>query len=402
MAAAGDWAGHERGSAGYRRLLIALFLAGVATFAQLYAPQAVLPLISREFDADASAAALVISASTIGIAIGVIPWSIVSDRIGRVPAMAIAAGGATLFGIVVPLMPVLPLMLAGRVLEGAFVGGVPAVVMAYLNEEVHRDHSARAAGTFIAGTSIGGLLGRIVAGPIADLAGWRIALIAVAVLCGAATVGFLALAPRSRRFLPIARGAVDPEGGIGARLGANLRRPRLYVLFAQAFLLMGGFVAIYNFLGFRLEAAPYDLPQSLVSLVFFAYLAGTWSSSFGSAMATRFGRRTVLVTATAAMLLGAALTIASPLWIVLVGLVLLSAGFFAAHAIASSWTGRVATVGRAQATSLYNLAYYAGSSLFGWLGGVFLTTVGWTGTAAMVCGLAIIAAGLAAAFLPRD
>lgn len=394
------WQGHERGSAGYRKLLVALFLAGIAIFAQLYAPQAVLPLISRDLGVRSSDAALIISAATIGLAIGVIPWSIVSDRIGRLPAMGAAAGMATVFGIVVPLLPTLPLIVADRVLEGFFVGGVPAIAMAYLNEEVHRDHAARAAGTFIAGTSIGGLLGRLVASTIADVASWRLALVVVALLCGSVTVAFLRLAPRSQLFVPSGRGEPNPEGGIGARLAANLRRPRMYVLWAQGFLLMGGFVAMYNFLGFRLEAAPYHLPQWLAGLVFLAYLTGTWSSSFAGSMAARFGRKPVLMVATVAMAAGAALTVASPLALVLVGLVLTTAGFFAAHAVASGWTGRVATVGRAQATSLYNLFYYAGSSLFGWLGGVFADGAGWAGTAAMIAGLAVVAAGLAGAFLP--
>ena len=46
---ASTWQGHPRGSAAYGRLLAALFCAGVATFAQLYSPQAVLPLISAGF-----------------------------------------------------------------------------------------------------------------------------------------------------------------------------------------------------------------------------------------------------------------------------------------------------------------------------------------------------------------
>ncbi len=395
-----QWQGHERGSAGYRRLLVALVLAGTAIFAQLYAPQAVLPAIARDLRVGSSAAALMISAATIGLAIGVIPWSIISDRIGRLPAMGIAAGMATVFGVVVPLLPTLPLIIADRVLEGFFVGGVPAIAMAYLNEEVHRDHAAHAAGTFIGGTSIGGLLGRLVASMVADVANWRLALLVVALLCGAVTVVFLRLAPRSLLFVPTARGEANPDGGVGARLLANLRRPRMYVLWAQGCLLMGGFVAMYNFLGFRLEAAPYDLPQWLAGLVFLTYLTGTWSSSFAGSMAGRFGRKPVLLVATAAIAVGAVLTIASPLAVILVGLVLTTSGFFAAHAIASGWTGAVATVGRAQATSLYNLFYYAGSSLFGWLGGVFGAGAGWAGTAAMIGGLAIVATGLAAAFLP--
>src|SRR3954452_7647987 len=97
-----EWVGHPRGSAEYGRLLAALFCAGIATFAQLYSPQAVLPLISADLHIGAAAAALTISASTIGLAIGVIPWSTVADRIGRVRAISISVAVAAAVGLIVP------------------------------------------------------------------------------------------------------------------------------------------------------------------------------------------------------------------------------------------------------------------------------------------------------------
>jgi len=87
------------------------------------------------------------------------------------------------------------------------------------------------------------------------------------------------------------------------------------------------------------------------------------------------------------------------LLVVLIGLLVATAGFFAGHAVASGWTGAEAVVGRAQASSLYNLFYYAGSSLFGWLGGVFLVSWGWAGTAGMIAGLALLAGVLAVLLL---
>src|ERR1700710_2437404 len=90
-----QWVGHSRGSAEYGRLLAALFCAGVATFAQLYSPQAVLPLISADLHIGAADAALMVSASTVGLAIGVIPWSALADRIGRVKSISISVTVAT-------------------------------------------------------------------------------------------------------------------------------------------------------------------------------------------------------------------------------------------------------------------------------------------------------------------
>lgn len=393
------WAGHAHGSAEYRRLLAGLFFAGVATFAQLYSPQAALPLISADLHIGAANAALVVSAATIGLAIGVIPWSVVADHIGRVRAMSIAVTAATVFGLLVPFANSFPLLLTGRLFEGAMVGGVPAIAIAYLSEEIEPRHAARAAGTYVAGTSIGGLLGRLVAGPVAELTNWRIGIFAVAVICAIAAALFIGLVPKPRGFVPRLTSGPGTGGGILSRLAVNLTSPRILALYAQGLLLMGGFVALYNYLGFRLSAPPFSLPQTLISLLFLAYLAGTWSSAQAGVLAARFGRRPVLLIAIAGMVAGVLLTLSPVLVVVLIGLLVATGGFFAGHAVASGWTGTEAITGRAQASSLYNLFYYAGSSLFGWLGGVFFVTWGWAGTAAMITVLAILAGILAALLL---
>ncbi|GAS88400.1 MFS transporter [Mycolicibacterium brisbanense] len=397
-----SWVGHRRGSTEYRRLLGALFCAGIATFAQLYSPQGVLPQISTDLGVGAASAALMVSACTIGLAVGVIPWSMIADRVGRVKAMSVSVVTSSVLGLLTPCAPNLHLLLAGRLLQGLVLAGVPAIAIAYLTEEIAPEHAARAAGTFVSGTSIGGLLGRVVAGPITEVATWRIGMITVAVLCAAAAAGFVKLAPHSRGFTPASGRGANPEGTLTHRLVVNLRSPRQLTLFAQGFLLMGGFVAIYNFLAFRLTAAPYHLPGTVLSLIFFAYLAGTGASTLAGALATRFGRKSVLLTSIAIMITGVLITLCTNLFLILIGLVVTTVGFFGAHAIATGWAGRGATVGKAQASSLYNLFYYAGSSIVGWFGGIALTSAGWPGVALTVLILAGVAAGIAAFFLPRN
>jgi MFS transporter, YNFM family, putative membrane transport protein len=395
----GTWNGHSRGSAAYGRVLAALFCAGVATFAQLYSPQAVLPLISADLGVGAANAALLISATTVGLAIGVIPWSVLADRVGRVKAISTSVTVATLVGMLVPFASTFGLLLAGRFIEGLLLGGVPAIAVAYLTEEVSPVHTARAAGIFVGGTTIGGLLGRLISSPVAETAGWRVGVFTVAAVCGLAAMGFVRLAPEPRGFTPMAWRDANPVGTLSHRLGANLRTPRQLALFAQGFLLMGGFVALYNFLGFRLTRAPFNLAPSTVSLVFLAYLAGTWASSRAGAEAERFGRKWVLLSAVAVMMAGVAITLSDNVIAVLIGLVVATAGFFGAHSTAAGWTGQSAPVGKAQASSLYNLFYYGGSSAIGWLGGVAFDAQGWRAVAVTILLLTGIAAVLAAVFI---
>ena len=132
-------AGHPKGSAAYRRILAGLAFAGVATFAQLYSTQAVLPLIAGDLQVTAAEAALTISLATVGLAVTVLPWSFLADRIGRVRAMAWGISAATVLGLLAPLAPSLPVLLGLRMVEGMALGGIPAIAIAYLNEEVNKE-----------------------------------------------------------------------------------------------------------------------------------------------------------------------------------------------------------------------------------------------------------------------
>jgi len=387
------WNGHRKGSQAYGRILAGLAFAGVATFAQLYSTQAVLPIMAADVRVTASEAALTISLATVGLAVTVIPWSFLADRIGRVKAMAWGICLATALGLLVPLATSFPVLLGLRMLEGMALGGIPAIAIAYLNEEIDRAHAAVAAGSYVAGTTLGGLAGRLVAGPAGELWGWRAAALSVSVLATVAAVLFLVLMPKARGF--------RPSHGTGFRgaartLSGHVANPRLLALYVQAFLLMGGFVAVYNYLGFRLSAQPFSLPGTLISLIFLAYLSGTVTSRWAGALTQRFGRRTVLDGITSVMAAGLALTLTQVLVLILAGLIIFTGGFFAAHSIGAGWTGAIAQSGRAQAASLYNLAYYLGSSILGWAGGLLFQSLGWPALAAAViilgCTTAVITA----------
>lgn len=391
-------------SAHSRRLLIALFFIGVATFAQLYSPQGLLPLIAAEQEVSADQAALMISAATLGLALGVIPWSYIGDAVGRKKAMVWAISLACLFGGLAILMPVVSaelgfeLALLMRLIEGFMLGGVPALAVAYLNEEVSPKIAVAAAGTYISGTSLGGLIGRIVAAPVGEQLGWKVGMLTVTVIAAVCVIVFLRLAPVAQNFTPR---RVKPREVLPALTG-NLRSPLLWTLYLQGFLTMGGFVAMYNFLGFHLAGPPFSIPLWIASFVFLAYLAGTWSSPRAGRLAAKYSRKPVLLAGNLIMILGVALTLIPHLVFIILGTVVLTAGFFAAHAVASGWVGAAATAGRAQSASLYNLGYYGGSSIFGFLGGTALHLAGWSGTVVMVLTLAGLATVLAAVVLPKD
>jgi YNFM family putative membrane transporter len=172
----------------------------------------------------------------------------------------------------------------------------------------------------------------------------------------------------------------------------HLREPGLLCLFALAFLLMGGFVTLYNYATFYLLAPPYSLSQSQVALIFLAYAFGAVGSSLMGGLVERIGRPRILYTALLIMATGALLALLKPLAAIVAGIVIFTAGFFGAHAVASAWVGVRAATARAQAASLYLLAYYLGSSISGTGGGFIWSAWGWNGLIALIVGLLGIAA----------
>jgi YNFM family putative membrane transporter len=381
----------RHGDPAMRRVRLGLFAAALATFALLYAPQPLLPQLASTFRVSPATASLAMSAATFALAIAVIPMSSLSEVFGRRRIMTVSALTASVLGLAVPLAPSLPVLLAIRVLEGFALAGVPAVAMAYLAEEVERGSFGRAMGLFIAGNSIGGLAGRIAAGTLADQGGWRLALSGVAGISVVCALLFALLLPRSAHFTP----APPRVRGLLGTLRRNLSDTTLLRLYLIAFAIVGTLVTVYNYLTFRLSGAPFRLSATVIGFLFVAYLAGTYSSAAAGRAADRFGRYRVLCCALLVTAAGVLLTLPDSVALIVAGLVVLTGGFFAAHAVASGWVGGRARVAPAQASALYTCAFYIGSSVAGSAGGVFYGVGGWPMTVVFV--LALLAVALASA-----
>ncbi len=397
------WIGHRRGSRHYGRIQIAMLLAGIATFAQLYAPQAVLPQVSEGFGVSTAESALMVSASTVGLAVAVVPWTLVADRVGRKRSITIAITAATILGLCAVFAPTFQLALLIRLFEGFALGGVPAAAMAYLNEEVHQIDSAAAAGMFVAGNTIGGLSGRIVSGPVGEAThSWQLGVLSVSTLALIAAILFMLLLPTPHGFEPLGQTQSVPASirQTGRNAWRHLHDPILLTIYLQPFVMMGGFVAIYNYLGYYLTEPPYSLPVWLASLAFVAYLAGAVSSPIAGRLGGDFGRKRVKLGADAVSLAGLAIMLIPNLWAIVAGLIVFTTGFFGSHAISIGWAAAHPTYGRAQSSALYNFTYYFGSSIFGFVGGLFFQSWGWPALIAMVAIIYLIAIIVAILVLP--
>ncbi|MEU9332238.1 MFS transporter [Streptomyces sp. NPDC048290] len=392
------------GGPGYRRMSFALFLAGVATFALLYSTQALLPLISGDFGVTSSQASWTVAAATGGLALFVIPMSALSERFGRRTVMTVSLAVAVGVAVLIPFAPSLTALVALRAVQGAALAGVPASATAYLAEEVRPRALITAIGLFVAGNSVGGMSGRVLTGWVAQEWGWRIALGALGLMAVGCAVAFRLLLPAPRNFTP---GSLRPRVLV-ATVRGHLADPLLRRLYAIGALFMTVFGGVYTVIGYRLTEAPFSLPQGVVGSIFLVYLVGTVSASTAGRLVGRLGRRGALYLAGGTTAAGLLLSLAGSLALVLSGLVLITAGFFAGHAVASSAVSKAATVGRAQASALYQSAYYVGSSVGSTVGAVAFHAGGWGGTVGVgllavvgVVGITVVGSRAAARVVPR-
>lgn len=358
-----------------------MLFAGYATFSLLYCVQPLLPAFSTTFGTTPAQSSLAVSLTTAVLALAIFAAGFVSEGLSRHRLMTVSLTLSALLTLAVSAVPHWTQLLVLRALEGAALGGVPAVAMAYLAEEVHPDGLGLAMGLYVGGTAIGGMAGRVIAGALADLFSWRISIAVIGVLGLVSMLVFRWLLPPSRHFVP--------RRGLGIAhhrdaLATHLASPGLRTLFAMAFVLMGSFVTLYNYVGYRLLAPPYRLSQAQIGAIFIVYLAGVVASPFSGRMADVFGRARVLIASLALMLIGVALTQLAPIAAIVAGIACVTFGFFAGHAVASGWVGRLAQRAKGQAAALYLLAYYLGSSLVGWYGGHCFGAYGWGGVTVLV------------------
>ena len=260
----------------FRQTNLALFAAGLATFGLLYCTQPLMPEFSKDYGVSAATAALSLSLTTGVLAFAMLFAGGVSDAWGRKSVMAASLLSSAVLVLATAMVPDWHMLLILRALLGFTLSGLPAVAMTYISEEMHPESIGLGMGLYISGNAIGGMGGRLVAGVMADFFSWRI---------GVATVGTIGLIAGLVFWfsLPPSRHHVRQPLHLGAlfgRFSLAFRDAGLPWLFAEGFLLLGAFVTIYNYIGYRLLAPPYGLSQAAVGTIFSVYLIGTFSSAW--------------------------------------------------------------------------------------------------------------------------
>ena len=381
----------EYGTKPFLAILLSLFLAGFAVFSSLYCVQPMMPFLAKFFQVTPTHSSFPLSFSTIALALGLLFAGLISDRYGRKQIMAISLFSTATLLLISSFLPYWEIFLATRMMVGLAVSGVASVAMTYIGEEISQKDVGFAMGLYISGTAIGGMGGRLIAGVLLDYISWQTATMIIGLLNLIIAIVFYIALPASKHFkaYPIQLSRFIES------FKKNLSDPKLRLLFIEGFILMGCFVTVFNYMSYHLLEKPFQLSQTWIGLISIAYLSGIYSSPRAASWSRKFGRGQVLIAMFSTMIIGLWITLIPSLWAILIGLLIFTFSFFAAHSTSSSWVSVQSLQYRAVGSSLYLFCYYLGSSILGSSSGLVWENYGWGGLTVTITGVLCLGLGVA-------
>ena len=373
-----------------RGAILACMLAGMCTFLNVYCTQPLLPYLQSLYHASEIEVSLTVSATILAVAIAAPFVGMMAESIGRKKVIV-----PCLYALTVPTMLVatsrnLHELIFWRFMQGLFVPGVIAVIMAYIGDEFPSSHVGRAMAAYVSGTVLGGFSGRYISGVVAHHFGWSDAFIVIGLinLAGAVIV---------QNQLPPARNFVRSKNWRGsvADAGQHLHNPRLVAVFGMAFAVLFSLVGAFTYANFHLARPPYRLNSQQLGSVSFVYLLGVVITPFAGRFLDRFGMRLTAIVALSFTTVGLLLTLSRPLPLIVAGLAVFSSGIFIFQAVGTVQTGVVAGRARSSAAGLYVTFYYVGGSLGAIVTGWTWQAGGWPPCVFLLMGVAGLALALA-------
>ena len=373
----------------------AVALCGVCAFLEVYCTQPLLPLLAHLFHASKTGVSMTVSATTLGVAISAPVFGAITERLARKRVIVVSLLGVSIPTLLAATSTSLAQLIFWRFLQGIMVPGIIAVVVTYIGEEWPPERIALIMSFYVSGTALGGFLGRISAGILADYYSWRVSFIVlgVASLVGAAAVATW-LPHGHRRVTSQQRSGPLPS--FPYQVQAMFRSRRLVATFAVGFNVLFSLVGVFTWITFYLSAAPFSLSITALSSLFFVYLIGLIVTPAAGYLITRVGLRTGIGGAICCSIAGVLLTLVHLLPVVILGLAMLATGVFIAQTASQSHLRVAAPAGaRVTAAGIYITCYYLGGTAAGVVPGAFWAFGKWPACVAFIVVMQLIALTIA-------
>lgn len=371
-----------------RRLVLLMAAACGAAVANLYYAQPLLSTIGKDFGVSDASAGLLVTASQIGYAAGLVLLVPVGDllerrklitRISMVTCLALAGTAAA---------PSFWVLGAGLALVGltSVVAQILVPMASHLAPERER---GKVVGSVMSGLLIGILLARTFSGIVGEIGGWRLVFAISSAIMLALTVILRASLPEVRPTTQLTYG-----GLLRSVLDLIAGQPTLRLRMLYGVLGMGQFSTLWTTIAFLLSGSPYRYGDTTIGLFGLVGLVGAVAAQAAGRLADRGHQRRATGTFFALMLASWGLIAAgsNSLAALIVGIALLDLGIQGAQITNQSVIYALAPEARSRLTTAFMTSVFVSAAVCSALSSSIYDADGWSGVT--IFGGALAAAGV--------
>ncbi len=373
---------HDRAHGALRRSFV-IGLTAFLTVVDLFATQAILPVLVRVYHVTPAAMGVAVNASTLGMAVAGLAMAFLSRRIDRRRGILLSLALLSLPTALLAIAPNLAVFTVLRIVQGLFMATAFTLTLAYLSEHCSAANTTSAFAAYITGNVASNLVGRLLSAALADHLGLAVNFYVFALLnlLGAVLVHY-----SLNQTTPMPAEGGTASASALATWHAHLRNPPLRATFAIGFCILFAFIGTFTYVNFVLVRAPFAIGMMTLGFVYFVFLPSVATTLAAGLAVRRFGTRPTFWGALAVAGIGLPLLVTPNLAAVLVGLALVGVGTFFAQATATGFVGRAATADRGSASGIYLACYFFGGLVGAAVLGQLFDRFGWT---ACVAGVAL-------------
>jgi MFS transporter, YNFM family, putative membrane transport protein len=347
-------------------------LTAFLTVVDLFATQAILPLLARHYQVTPAAMGFAVNATTMGMAASGLIVGFYSPHIDRRLGILVSLAVLAIPTSLLAFAPNLTAFTVLRIAQGLCMASAFALTLAYLGEQCSAMDAGGAFAAYITGNVASNLIGRMISAAVADSLGLasNFYFFALLNLAGAVLVYFTI-----SRVEPMhaTSKAISPF----AATISHWHNPQLRAAFGIGFCILFAFIGTFTYMNFVLVRAPLSLGMMDLGLVYFVFLPSIVTTLLAGKAVAWVGTRPALWGALALAMAGLPLLLSCHLAEVLAGMVLIGAGTFFAQAVATGFVGQAAPDNRGVASGTYLACYFSGGLVGSAVLGQLFDRFGW-------------------------
>lgn len=351
-----------------REIFFVVYTA-VLTFSVLYSPQPLLPVLMKEFGVDKSGAALITTVTMLPLSLSPIIYGFILEKLTAKKIMTFAISMLVFLEIVIFFIHNFYLLIFIRLLQGFLIPGVLTSLMTFVSMASEKSLIQRIMSFYIAGTILGGFLGRFVSGLISKIFGWRYGFL---LLGFSLSVSFILL-------FFITDYKIQAKEKITIKSALEVLKTHPFInIYLTIFCTFFVFAGMLNFIPFRLKEISDNVSEFIIGLSYSGYIMGIIVSLSTIRFIKIFkNEKNVISFGLYVYMLSIPFFYIKSISTIFAAMFIFCTGMFTTHSIASGFLNRLASNNKGIVNGLYVSFYYTGGVLGTFLPGYIYKYFGW-------------------------